>query len=463
MEKAFTLTTLFIILFFFGKTQKSAYHFQQVEGLTSNTYNFHIFKDHKGFVWISSANGLNRFDGKNVKTYLANTPIQSAIFEDTAKNLWVSSRKQLHQYHLQADSFQQHQLDTKTQAYKILDLDQARNTMLVHNNVELYEFPLDDLSALQKIDPFGIALNTTLSSVEDSYWVSMPSKNKNVNLYRWTKGKTAVNLLNISTDEISNYTFLQNKTTLWIGTERGLILVNPESAAQQTFDGLILGDKAISNITFIIELEADKLLLAAEDGLFVFDTNRKEILYEICRLENGRFASFKEQIDHLYLDQDGVLWVSIANEGVHFAKLNNYQFDALFPAQLNHAVDAISQDEAGRIWCSAADTLFIGKAAESQPVAFPFPQKNEIWSILHDNGQTWLASLNGTHRVVGMPSEQNPVTQVSNSEAFDIVKSSDGLYISSVLADVECFDEEGKKLDNEVNFVTNKNLTMYEY
>lgn len=38
------------------------------EGLTDNNV-FHIFEDSRGFVWISTQNGLNRWDGREIRTY----------------------------------------------------------------------------------------------------------------------------------------------------------------------------------------------------------------------------------------------------------------------------------------------------------------------------------------------------------------------------------------------------------
>jgi ligand-binding sensor domain-containing protein len=40
------------------------------EGLSQGTNAF-VFQDSRGFVWLSSIDGLNRFDGKSVKTYKA--------------------------------------------------------------------------------------------------------------------------------------------------------------------------------------------------------------------------------------------------------------------------------------------------------------------------------------------------------------------------------------------------------
>ncbi|MCW9096141.1 MAG: hypothetical protein OQJ93_02025, partial [Ignavibacteriaceae bacterium] len=38
------------------------------EGLSNSTVNY-IFQDSYGFLWISTADGLNRYDGNNIKVF----------------------------------------------------------------------------------------------------------------------------------------------------------------------------------------------------------------------------------------------------------------------------------------------------------------------------------------------------------------------------------------------------------
>ncbi len=68
------------------------------QGLSNLTVTL-IFQDHKGFMWFGTLNGLNRYDGYQVKTYF-NHPKDSAslsdnrvtvVFEDNQKNLWIGT------------------------------------------------------------------------------------------------------------------------------------------------------------------------------------------------------------------------------------------------------------------------------------------------------------------------------------------------------------------------------------
>src|SRR4030042_4667514 len=68
------------------------------DGLSQSSVNC-IFQDHKGFLWIGTQDGLNRYDGHRFTIYkpepgnprgLSDSHILS-IYEDRANNLWIGT------------------------------------------------------------------------------------------------------------------------------------------------------------------------------------------------------------------------------------------------------------------------------------------------------------------------------------------------------------------------------------
>lgn len=94
---------LFIITVLSGKTfgQEQDIRFKHLNsdnGLSSDKV-LSIFRDHRGFMWIGTEVGLNKYDGVNFTSYrndvgdslsLGHNQI-TGIIEDSDKNLWVAT------------------------------------------------------------------------------------------------------------------------------------------------------------------------------------------------------------------------------------------------------------------------------------------------------------------------------------------------------------------------------------
>jgi ligand-binding sensor domain-containing protein len=92
------LMNLFILVWFTFSTnaQGFATHlYTTADGLSDN-YIFSIYQDSFGYLWIGTANGLNRFDGKHFTSYGLQQGLPSMmvdrIYEDNKHRLWVGTR-----------------------------------------------------------------------------------------------------------------------------------------------------------------------------------------------------------------------------------------------------------------------------------------------------------------------------------------------------------------------------------
>ncbi|RYY39967.1 MAG: hypothetical protein EOO08_07885, partial [Chitinophagaceae bacterium] len=100
--------------------QEAPLHFQRVGGLPQNTA-YAITRDHKGFVWVATGNGLARFDGQSMQAFPGynspTTPLQgriirSDLLEDGQGSLWFSTEKSVHRLSLQTTRVQPESLPT---------------------------------------------------------------------------------------------------------------------------------------------------------------------------------------------------------------------------------------------------------------------------------------------------------------------------------------------------------------
>ena len=95
-----TIPWLMIICYLSAQQMPLSFHHLSIAQGLSNPINSYVYHDSEGFVWISSIDGLNRFDGRNVKVYrpdpsventLSGNIISSPFFEDQETNIWFTS------------------------------------------------------------------------------------------------------------------------------------------------------------------------------------------------------------------------------------------------------------------------------------------------------------------------------------------------------------------------------------
>lgn len=89
------------------------------KGLSQSVVNC-VFQDSKGYIWLGTQNGLDRFDGREFKLFRFN-PADSnsisnnwiyAISEDRENNLWIGTKGGLHKYFRKENRFERIEYET---------------------------------------------------------------------------------------------------------------------------------------------------------------------------------------------------------------------------------------------------------------------------------------------------------------------------------------------------------------
>jgi ligand-binding sensor domain-containing protein len=113
------INILFFTIIIFPQENYVFEHFSIPEGLSNPTV-FSVIQDSYGFIWIGTADGLNRYDGYEFKVY-KNDPADSmslpgggeiwAISEDSDGNLWIGGQSFLVLYDRVNDNFKKVTMD----------------------------------------------------------------------------------------------------------------------------------------------------------------------------------------------------------------------------------------------------------------------------------------------------------------------------------------------------------------
>ena len=96
-----------------GENNYRAVHWGVENGLSEGT-TYAMIKDAKGFMWIGTEHGLNRFDGSGFKNYFADKTSKKnsipnnsvhGLIEDSLHNIWIGTGNGLSRYNIIADNF----------------------------------------------------------------------------------------------------------------------------------------------------------------------------------------------------------------------------------------------------------------------------------------------------------------------------------------------------------------------
>lgn len=240
--KLFIVSILFLehTLYAQSPLRLSFNHLTREDGLSNNNI-LHIFTDSRGFTWLSSLNGLNRFDGINVKVYKPhNSGIKGikikTIVEDKNSNLWIGSEESLNFYDRRTDSFSPIPSPENDSTYTSLPIAIDKNNILwvvisTKNGISLYTLNLYSrkFTLVKKgfSESFATFLNGSPKEIETLYF-GIPNENGihklSIKNYKITNqeilfdgNKNLAKLLNIK-----EFIFVEDDSTVWItGNPRG--------------------------------------------------------------------------------------------------------------------------------------------------------------------------------------------------------------------------------------------------
>ena len=198
-------------------------HVSTEHGLSQSVVN-QFFKDSKGFIWIGTQDGLNRFDGYRFKVLLSGKSGESlyiqGIAEDSNGNIWVGSQKGVYRYEPKTNKLFKVELKTeepKNGFYVIGN--KSRNIVIV------------SMKGMYRV------------TESKAYFISNQIKLSGHNLNRSFSVSPTDEIWKIKNDSIlSKYSFVKNKITNYnIGNASGEKKLNTNSIYVDFFGFVWLG------------------------------------------------------------------------------------------------------------------------------------------------------------------------------------------------------------------------------
>lgn len=349
-------------------------HLQAKDGL-DNRYNDFIYKDSKGFVWISSTNGLYRFDGINLKNYPANSStgllgsnIQSNFIEDQEENIWFSTYQAVNCYVRASDSFVAYQLtksngDLISTSYNLFYIEQD-SVLWLNAGGEIYRYvpKSGNQISIGKTEGVRFTVDTfldgRLKSIIACPWInksgiemfSLEKKDKPKYHHFFPNGLPS----NYNQSVEISKAIIENDSLFWLFSNMGLLAWNPRIR-----DSIEIFKPPFDNGDFVKDgaiLDAQYLLVTTKNsGLWVFDKQNKVFSKNYSFIEDNPQSIGSNALREISIDKQEHLWLSnFAKASVDYTWLYSNQFKNQF-SQLTGklpVVNSIAKTEAAVIWCS---------------------------------------------------------------------------------------------------------------
>ncbi len=405
-------------------------HITVEDGLSNSSVNC-LLQDHFGFLWFGTDDGLNRYDGYDIKVY-RNNPDDStslseniiwAIYEDSSGFLWIGTKNgNLNRYDPSTDKFESWGLGSElTKENSITCIYEDRNNSIWIGTYKngLYKFDQSKNRFEHWQNNFDstkvISDNFITSILEDNsgrLWISTynglnrfnPNNSKNpfTQIYNASKDFTGLT---------TNLIWYLGKsksdpTSIWMGTINGLTKFNP---GKNNFvplnlpesEGLQFG-MSVSSLTEEITGQDILLWVGTFGGLIRINltTGDKE---RFIQGENKKSGLLSNQVNEVITDRSGVIWIATDN-GLNFYSPKSTKFNFPFRGQSNTEklrkilttnTRAVTQSSDSSIWIGTEHGLYIINNFNSEPsinTQSELKQLN-VWCLSPGNsGNIWIGT-----------------------------------------------------------------------
>ena len=441
------------------------HHLTTADDLTSQKFNYYVRKDSRGFVRISSADGLSIYDGREIQGIqtgprrdssrtLANPNISSSFFEDKAGDIWFSVIDGIQQYDRKHDRFLFHEMNLDGKKYEedcyLVYLDTVDQNLWTRVDDTLMTWSLEDPGRrhiIERHEPLSITARM-FRNPEAEELILLAPQSDGIQVRRFRSLDEQQDPAEyLPGFQVSCFHFIDDRTC-WVGTDKGLVLLNLTNGVFQIFDGF--EGEPITRIKGIVAPKEGELIIATQyNGLFRFSTKLGGYLNSIHMYREEGTGPFRYSIDALYLDYDQTLWISTTGKGIFFTNLWKKRFKALLQTEIGNSscdgsIRSLAEDRKGRLWSLTSDGVTVidtsGKAMPNfdrlSGQGVPFYAQAPYFLFVDDHDRIWAAMQQGLYFLPHARANFAPVAVADDSAGSmktftHVTQLSDGAVIAA--------------------------------
>lgn len=414
MLRIFIITTFLFLIEMTCKSQ-SFYQFRHIginDGLSQGSI-YHIHKDTRGFLWLGTQDGINRFDGKNIQVYLSGASGESTnvqgIAEDSASNLWIGSHKGLYKYIRKSDKFIK-PVKKNSFGNKSVHVfsDRKKRIYLLSEN-GLYRIENNKIKLLTAELTYSKSQfnNFLAESLEGDFWFLDAQKG----LKRFSLSEKKVyyyfsDQKNIyGTPQIFNCISFDIAGNMWLGGNQGLMKFDYKKNITSTYLKKINFER--NSILDITQDQTGQLWLATEgNGILIYNPDKDQLIQHIQHEEDVSNSLKFNEVSEVYIDENNDVFANTDPQGLDIitavsSAFSYYTFgkNPLYSLSA-YSVRGLAEDADSSIWIGTE----LGGINRLNPKTGKIKHYNIhdglpgsiIRYILKDpENKIWVANLNG--------------------------------------------------------------------
>ncbi len=340
------------------------------EGLSHNTV-YAITQDHKGFLWFGTREGLNRYDGQHIITYYATGENTSGLLSNHITALEASRDHKLlvgspegllsYDWVLQEFSeitYQGSGLGSVNRIFVASD-----SATYICTNRGLFVKVMG--SAEPRLLVPDLNVTNMIEYKRGVFWISAVHRLLMINQFGEII-KEYTSLKNSTGEDIplSNLSSLykDRRGSVWVASRRyGLFQYDAQKDVfypvfkQHEFNPL-----EVNIVRTVCEDAGGRLWIGTETGLFIYDPQKNTYERHTQSFQAGSAALNDKAIYSIYRSRENIMWVGTYFGGVNMAHPRQKGFKQLKPdggvrSLSGKAVSDIMEDEDGNLWIATED------------------------------------------------------------------------------------------------------------
>ncbi len=394
------------------------------DGLSQSTVN-DTYQDSRGFIWIATENGLNRYDGYDVLVYgrepgnpeaLSSDYVWS-IDEDRNGNIWLATDGGgVSVWERQTGLFRsfRHAADDP----QTLSSDAIRNLLIARDGtvwIATRDAGLNRIepgtNAVQRLDigsDSAVGVRQMFALLEDrdgNVWAGT-----NDGILRWNRESDRFDHypLDVSLRDRNILSLIEDSSgKIWAGTfEGGLVRFDPADYSVVIYRNDPDDPNSLSNddVRAVFEDDEARLWVGTADGLNLFDRRTGNFSRYFADSDN-RYSLSDDFIMSIMQDHDGMLWIGTRSGGGNRWNPRSWRFGHRHPEWMDGAyVTSFADDAAGSVWIGtigAGGLHRVASSGDSETLESILGDQSElpdprVMSLLYDSAHNlWIGMMTG--------------------------------------------------------------------